>query len=176
LFFQRSGHWKVHTFFVQSVVGNVLKKKIPDNSDLFQHGCDRCASDQLITSPHDELLLEFSLQATWIRNSILHGLRTATELITRAVGSTFVYHPSILTLTRFILNFTSSFSAPASVKASQASKVEEMLNLLAKYSKDFVAYDGSVAVPAVGTVLVTDTTGAIGSATLAELVKSPKVA
>jgi FlaA1/EpsC-like NDP-sugar epimerase len=91
------------------------------------------------------------------------------------VDSSFVYqNPSILALTRFIIDLTSSSSASA--KPSQASKVEEMLNLVAKHSKDFVVHKGSAAVPAMDTVLVTGTTGAIGSAVLVELVKSPKVA
>jgi Male sterility protein len=78
-------------------------------------------------------------------------------------------------LTKFIINFTSEPSSSASIKPSQASKVE-MLNLVAKYGKDFAVHQGSAATPSVDIVLVTGTTGAIGSVVLAELVKSPRVA
>jgi FlaA1/EpsC-like NDP-sugar epimerase len=119
------------------------------------------------------LFPDCSLQATWIRNSILHALQKTTELNTRAIESTFVYqNPSILALTRFILNFTSELSSSTSVKTG---KVEEMLNLVTKYGKDFVVHQGS-ATPLMDVVLVTGTTGAIGSAVLAELAKSQNVA
>jgi FlaA1/EpsC-like NDP-sugar epimerase len=68
--------------------------------------------------------------------------------------------------------------SPSSVGAeiSQTSKVEKMLDFVAKYGKNFAVHQGRTALPAKDTVLVTGTTGAIGSAVLAELAKSTKVA
>jgi hypothetical protein len=48
--------------FVQSVVQNVLKEEVADDSDIFQHGCDRCASNQPSTSLHG-LVLSCRLQS-----------------------------------------------------------------------------------------------------------------
>jgi len=67
------------TEFIRSIITRVMKNVLPDDADLFEHGCD-------------------SLQATWIRNSILHALR-ATSAPVHEVQPTFVFsNPSIRAL------------------------------------------------------------------------------
>ncbi|KAH9917020.1 uncharacterized protein B0H18DRAFT_1036256 [Fomitopsis serialis] len=71
------------TGFVRAVVSQVMSRSIPDDGDLFQHGCD-------------------SLQATYIRNILLRAVRETTKVDTRPVPESFVYdHPSITQLAAF---------------------------------------------------------------------------
>ena len=113
-----------------------------------------------------------SLQATWIRNSVLNALRNTTKLSTRGVSPNFVYqNPTVSALGKFIHNLTST---GASRQLDNA--VKDMINLVEKYTQEFhthkpvggAAYHGDV-------VLITGSTGAIGSNTLAELYKTSNV-
>ena len=113
-----------------------------------------------------------SLQATWIRNSILNALRNTTKLNTRGISVDFVYqNTTILALGKFIHEFAS-----AGVSRQSDGAVEGMKCLVDKYAKDFPTRKpaGGVTLQE-DTILVTGTTGAIGSATLAELYKSSNV-
>ncbi|KAH7912516.1 hypothetical protein BJ138DRAFT_785575 [Hygrophoropsis aurantiaca] len=66
--------------FVRNVVEKVVLASLTDDTDLFQVGCD-------------------SLQATWIRNTILRSLRATSGLHIHKVFFSFVYnHPTIRTL------------------------------------------------------------------------------
>lgn len=114
----------------------------------------------------------YSLQATWIRNSVLHALKKTTKINTREINTAFVYqHPTISSLGRFVGDVTTK-----GVAAVQGSKEDAMLNMAAKYSKNFSAHKGSVPAPTEDVILITGSTGAIGSNVLAELAKSSKVA
>lgn len=66
-------HWNLNetTRFIRKIVESVLKRSIADTDDLFQNGCD-------------------SLQATWIRNSILHVLRESAKVNARGISVSFV--------------------------------------------------------------------------------------
>ena len=113
-----------------------------------------------------------SLQATWIRNSVLNALRNTTKINTRGVSPTFVYqNPTVLALGQFIRNLTST-----GLSRQLDDTVKDMKDLVNKYTKDFLAHRPAGGVTPRGhAVLVTGTTGAIGSNTLAELYKSPYV-
>lgn len=112
-----------------------------------------------------------SLQATWIRNTILHALRESTKINTRAVTSMFVYqNPSISALARFVVGLTSSSDAEP-----EGNKVEEMLNLVARYGQEFSQHKGHTVPPEGHVVLITGSTGAIGSNVLAELLQCTQV-
>ncbi|KAK0463111.1 uncharacterized protein EV420DRAFT_1618923 [Desarmillaria tabescens] len=56
--------------FVREAVEKVLTNMVEDNDDFFQNGCD-------------------SLQATWIRNTILHALRSTSKINTRDIPHNF---------------------------------------------------------------------------------------
>nr|GAT44742.1 predicted protein [Mycena chlorophos] len=77
--------------FVRKVVGEVMVELPPDDdSDLFQHGCD-------------------SLQATWIRNSILHAASTSERLKNKPLPSNFVYvYPSIAKLSHLLTSLSAT--------------------------------------------------------------------
>ncbi|KAF7305384.1 Acetyl-CoA synthetase-like protein [Mycena chlorophos] len=77
--------------FVRKVVGEVMTELPPDDdADLFQHGCD-------------------SLQATWIRNSILHAASTSEQLKNKPLPSNFVYaYPSIAKLGHLLTSLSAT--------------------------------------------------------------------
>ena len=116
---------------------------------------------------------QISLQATWIRNSILNALKNTTKLNVREISANFVYqNPTVSALGRFIHDLTST-----GVSRQLDNTVKEMTNLVEKYIKDFPAHKPADGVTSqADTVLITGTTGAIGSNALAELYKSPNVA
>lgn len=85
----------------------------------------------------------------------------------------FVYqHPTASALGKFIHDLTST-----GVSRQLGNTVKGMTNLVDKYAKDFPAHNPSGgAIPQGEVVLITGTTGAIGSSTLAELYKASGVA
>lgn len=92
-----AGAWTINnTFdFVSEVVRRVVGITILANEDIFEHGAD-------------------SLQATWIRNSILRALREA-GFNTRIIPSDFVFQfPSIRQLAAFLFGFSFSTKSAAS--------------------------------------------------------------
>ncbi|KAF9649184.1 acetyl-CoA synthetase-like protein [Thelephora ganbajun] len=139
--------------FARNVVGSVLKVPVKDGDDIFQNTCD-------------------SLQATWIRNSVLNALKNTTKLNTREISSNFVYqNPTVSALGKFIYQFTST-----GVSQQLDNTIKEMKDMVGRYIKDFPAHKPVGGVKPQGDViLITGTTGAIGSNTLAELYEPPNV-
>ncbi|TFK39396.1 acetyl-CoA synthetase-like protein [Crucibulum laeve] len=147
--------------FARSVVLKVLTRKVEDDDDVFQHGCD-------------------SLQATWIRNTILRALHNSARIDPRQNVENFVYdHPSISRLTDFIITLTSGTVVRREDIPWRLEKVAHMHQMVERYSVDFTTsqissvhnqnVDGKFA------VLVTGTTGALGSAVLAHLVNDESI-
>ncbi|TFK38857.1 hypothetical protein BDQ12DRAFT_629926 [Crucibulum laeve] len=147
------------TNFVRAIVDKVLVHKVQDEDDIFEHGCD-------------------SLQATWIRNSLLRAVRDSAQIDTRQTVDNFVYdHPSVTGLSHFL---SSLVSGKKLVNGSEYNKEEAMHAMSEKYSNSFPIHKPSHSSAAGthnegGTVLVTGTTGALGSYLLAKLVEDPKV-
>ncbi|PBK96038.1 acetyl-CoA synthetase-like protein [Armillaria gallica] len=101
--------------FVRTVVLQVLLHSISDNDDFFQHGCD-------------------SLQATWIRNTLLRALQDSAEFDIRQTTDNFVYkYPSIAQLSKFLASVAQGKHVTVS-----GSPVDAMRTMVNKYSKDFV--------------------------------------
>ena len=117
-------------------------------------------------------MLSCSLQATWIRNSILHALRSASDVDVRKISSSFVYeNPTIGDLAKFIYAHASNdLAAPRAQE-----KVVAMLAMVDKYTAAFPPHVPSVPTPSKDTVLVTGTTGGLGASLLAKLVQSDEV-
>ncbi|KAH8116797.1 hypothetical protein DFH11DRAFT_1687657 [Phellopilus nigrolimitatus] len=144
--------------FVRAVVKKVMNHAVKDEVDFFQYGCD-------------------SLQATWIRNTLLNALRVSTGSDTRSFPINFVYHhPSIASLATYISGLTDS-SHGTSDRDQLQNKVDEMHDLVSKYSDDFPIHvlDAHVSPPKKDVVLVTGTTGGLGANILASLLQSPGV-
>ncbi|TCD61298.1 putative NRPS-like protein biosynthetic cluster [Steccherinum ochraceum] len=139
--------------FVRALVNKVLKNPASDTEDIFQRGCD-------------------SLQATWIRNSILHALRNASSVDVRKIPTNFVYeHATIGGLAKFL----SAHASNDLVVPSTEDKVAAMLAMVDKYTASFPKHVASVPTPSKDTVLVTGTTGGLGASLLANLVQSDDV-
>ena len=168
------GQWTEHTSleFARNLIDIVLRVRVKDEDDIFQHSCDRSDSHVSDSDLQHSPMYILSLQATWIRNSILNALRNTTKLNTRGISVDFVYqNPTVLALGKFIHDFTLT-----GVSRQLDGAVKGMKNLVDKYIKDFPSHEPADSVPLQGdAVLVTGTTGAIGSNTLAELCKSPDV-
>lgn len=114
-----------------------------------------------------------SLQATWIRNTLLRVLRDVTN--TRLLPNGFVYqHPSISSLSVFLSAFVTS--TPRDLHSRERT-VEEMHNLVDKYSTGLPIHTPSTKdlPPQLDSILLTGTTGILGTALLIELFKSPGV-
>ncbi|KAH8693160.1 Alpha/Beta hydrolase protein [Talaromyces proteolyticus] len=106
-----AGAWTINNTldFVTSVVHQVVGLEVPANQDIFEHGAD-------------------SLQATWIRNTILRVLREA-GFKTRSIPSDFVFQfPSIQQLAAFLFGY--SFSASASSSPHEPEEAEETENVV----------------------------------------------
>ncbi|KAG7091816.1 putative NRPS-like protein biosynthetic cluster [Marasmius oreades] len=146
------------TSFVRAVVASVLTHAVKDEDDLFQHGCD-------------------SLQATWIRNSVLRALKDAAGLDSRLITNNFVYeHPTINRLSMFVFSLAVGGMAPAPLD-DEAKKLV-MHELLERYSRDFPASRPGNAARVHGSekvVLLTGSTGSLGSYVLHSLIKDPAV-
>lgn len=109
-----------------------------------------------------------SLQGTWIRNSLLQALRTSTQSNTRLVSTNVVYeNPSISALAAFASQFARL--AGREERSHNTSRVEEMQLMVNRYSQAFRKHLPSVATPDKDVVLVTGTTGSLGTSLLAEL-------
>ncbi|SJL02272.1 uncharacterized protein ARMOST_05598 [Armillaria ostoyae] len=140
--------------FVRQVVLQTLPRPIPDNADLFQHGCD-------------------SLQAIWIRNALFRALRDLADSDTRQISDNFVYsNPSITQLAQFLVSVAQG--TPIS-GADAPSHVDAMHKMVQKYSKNFPAIVAEKRFRALTlgvdkVVLVTGTTGGLGCHILANLV------
>ncbi len=148
--------------FVQDVVKQVTKNDaIKADDDLFLQGCD-------------------SLQATWIRNSIIHALRSSSSVNTHDISPGFVYaHPSIAALAAYL---SSLFAGKIVDKdAEHAAGIGRMVALLDKYSAGLErhfpekAANGHANGVASEVVLVTGTTGRLGCHLLSQLLERPEV-
>ncbi|EIN04867.1 acetyl-CoA synthetase-like protein [Punctularia strigosozonata HHB-11173 SS5] len=142
--------------FLRSLVKNMLKREISDEDDLFEHGCD-------------------SLQATWIRNTLLRALRQTTSLDTRSVSSSLVYqHPSIRALTSFVVTFARG--APSAISDARI-VLDAMTRLVDTHSRDLPeSVPARLCASGSDVVVVTGTTGNLGAEILLTLLDDPSVA
>ncbi|KAI0058351.1 acetyl-CoA synthetase-like protein [Artomyces pyxidatus] len=147
--------------FMRSIVQRVMKRSVEDNTDLFQEGCD-------------------SLQATLIRNSILHALRKSTKIPVHGIANNFVYNNStISSLCTFVLKLISQSHGQEDDEIS--AKLHAMKQMVEKYSTGF--RHRSAGLPEARTtisspeevVLLTGTTGRLGCHLLAQLLSKPSV-
>ena len=150
--------------FVEDVVKKVTKNDaIKPDDDLFLQGCD-------------------SLQVTWIRNTLIHALRSSSSVNTHDIPPGFVYaHPSIVALAAYI---SSLFAGKTVDKdAERAAGIERMRALLDRYSVGLERRFPEKANAANGhangvtqeVVLVTGTTGRLGCHLLSQLLERPEV-
>ncbi|KAH9934343.1 uncharacterized protein B0H18DRAFT_870080 [Fomitopsis serialis] len=150
-------HWDVLTTleFVRAVVNEVLVHNVEDNDDIFQYGCD-------------------SLQATHIRNVLLRALRDSELPDTRTSIGNLVYdHPTISRLASFLLGLaTGSTGTPRSLDE----RVDKMVAMATKYCQGIPGHGPTASATRLeNVILVTGTTGSLGSFLLSRLVDDPSV-
>nr|WGM49229.1 carboxylic acid reductase [Boreostereum vibrans] len=145
--------------FIRKVVERVMQLELDDNSDFFLEGCD-------------------SLQATYIRNSIIHALWKSSDIPTARLPNNFVYsNPTIASLSSFILSFLASDSA--SSHSIEEAKILAMQSMLETYASSFPSHSARGTAPAASVdeiVLLTGTTGRLGAHLLAQLLEKKSVA
>lgn len=155
--------------FVRRIVTKVMERKEPpaDEVDLFQVGLD-------------------SLQATYVRNSILSALRSAQIADVSRIAPNVVFeHPTIASLSKFLTNVA---SAPATANGVPdgttstdvpATHIAAMQEAIERYTKELPVHkpDDAYAVPKADeqVVILTGSTGGLGSHLLAQLVQKSTV-
>ncbi|PBK89816.1 acetyl-CoA synthetase-like protein [Armillaria gallica] len=140
--------------FIRAVVRHILKQPLSDEDDLFEYGCD-------------------SLQATWIQNTLLQAI-CATANLRQDTDASFVYkYPTIGQLNQYIQSLTLGTSIGVGI-----SPLKSMESMVDKYTADFPGRRADT-MPTPGpqsiVVLLTGSTGGLGSYLLAELIKDPSV-
>jgi hypothetical protein len=159
--------------FVRTTVSNVMNQSVGDEDDFFQHGCDRYVCVASFVKRPDIDLLD-SLQATWIRNTVLQAMRSSTQSNTRSVPMRVIYeNPTISALAAFASRFV--LHADQVDHPGQVSKVQEMLSMVETHSQGFRQHIPSTATPNKNVVMITGTTGGLGAAVLAEMVASDDI-
>lgn len=115
-----------------------------------------------------------SLQATWIRNSLVHALK-GTNVNTRLIPNSFVYqNPSISALSKAVADLATSPSQTKKIDID--ARVAAMEALVKKYGTNFPEHVPSSVSQQTGDVLlVTGTTGALGATILSKAVQDPSV-
>ena len=145
--------------FVQQIVAKVTKLSAPDDADLFQNGCD-------------------SLQATWIRNSVLRALRDTAPEVAKRLPTTFVYDYSTVNqivgyLCRAVLN------PHMNQKVDLATRGIELQAVVENYTNDFpsrpVANASSSSHLTSKVYFLTGSTGGLGSNVLSQLLTARTV-
>ncbi|KAG5729986.1 Linear gramicidin synthase subunit D [Termitomyces sp. T112] len=156
-------HFDEHTSleFVRKAVENVLTSRLlSDDDDFFQNGCD-------------------SLQATWIRNTILHALRQLTKISVESIPINFVYlNPSIRRLGAYLAQISNPLTDNKSAFNDTGVTVSQMNELVDRYSVSFKQHQPSpshVVDPCHDIVLLTGSTGGLGSYILEALVRDINV-
>ncbi|KAF9459676.1 hypothetical protein BDZ94DRAFT_1284298 [Collybia nuda] len=141
--------------FIRRALAEVMPKVPADGDDIFQHGCD-------------------SLQATWLRNTILHAIRvSALKVNTRTLPYNFVYsNPTIRKLADYVVRV--SQGAQPSVEGAHE-RAAAMKAMVQKYTSDFPRHMPSNKAPSRNCVLMTGTTGVLGSFILKSLLETPNI-
>ncbi|KAJ8690362.1 hypothetical protein PTI98_011791 [Pleurotus ostreatus] len=150
--------------FVRKLVHQVLgsaSSSLGDDDDVFQHGSD-------------------SLQATWIRNTLLRAIRDSTTLSTNGVAENIVYqHPTVNKLSSFAVRLASRGIVVASTSEDGKLAAENMQEMVDRFSRNFsrgIPNGNCQVSDGDGDVyLITGTTGTLGTALLADLLRNPKI-
>ena len=127
---------------------------------------------------HYQVTSFYSLQSTYIRNSIVHGLRETNPEAVKLVSTSFVYeYPTIERMAKFL---SKAVADPQSAQGVDlASRGRELQTLVDKYTEGFptrpVLNGSAYPLPSRDIYLLTGSTGGLGSNMLAQLLEAPTV-
>ncbi|KAG8221465.1 hypothetical protein J3R82DRAFT_1672 [Butyriboletus roseoflavus] len=141
--------------YVRGIITTVLGKKLDDDADLFDHGID-------------------SVQASRIRMILFHALQSTAKADTRKFTGIIVYHYRTIT---GLATFASRTALACFRQRTERSLTRclEMRKMVEFHSLDFPEHQPSIPPPHDDVVLITGTTGLLGSNLLAQFLQSPKV-
>ncbi|KAI1798469.1 acetyl-CoA synthetase-like protein [Ganoderma leucocontextum] len=142
--------------FLRVVVEKVLRKPIADEADLFRNGCD-------------------SLQATWIRNAILHAVRQEFPAAAQRIHANVVFQaPTINALTGAVLGVVHNSSSAS----SGGNTPEDLIRIAEQYATNLPARPATLRTRENGkdVILITGTTGGFGCDVLEHLLRDDSVA
>ncbi|KAI0739414.1 acetyl-CoA synthetase-like protein [Daedaleopsis nitida] len=142
--------------FIRTIVENTLRWPIPDDADIFRNGGD-------------------SLQATWIRNTIMRAIRETNKDAAKSLPMNLVFAaPTIASLARVVCSVASS-----SVDGSHhvPHTPEDLWKYVDKYADNLPARPANVAErpPGKDVIVITGTTGGFGCDTLEHLLRDESV-
>ncbi|KAI0700690.1 acetyl-CoA synthetase-like protein [Cerioporus squamosus] len=141
--------------FVHAVVEKVMQKHVPDRADLFRNGCD-------------------SLQATWIRNTVLRAIREHDVSAARRLSMNVVFQaPSVVALTNAVLHALNSDNA----HITDAISPEQLIHTAERLSTDFPVRPCQLTPRKLSkdVVLITGTTGGFGCDILEQLLRDDAI-
>lgn len=114
-----------------------------------------------------------SLQATFIRNTIVNALKSS-DIDASSIPANFVYgSPSIAQLATAVNEVINPSATSAADKL--AAKLAEIEALVTKYTTDFPVHTPTAAAPTSEVIVLTGSTGGLGTTLLAQLVERPSV-
>jgi len=161
--------------FVRKTIGEVFATHFGDDDDFFQHGCNRYVWFRFLTFSSNHYLFAASLQVTWIRSRILHALRQQSHMSAKDIPTNFVYlNPTIHSLSEFIYDIVINKQS-ASLSDAVSNAFAEMNALVDKYSSNFPQRHPSSLHPSQEAVLLTGSTGGLGSHILETLVLDDQI-
>ena len=141
--------------FVRTVVESTLRRTITDDADIFRNGGD-------------------SLQATWIRNTILRAIReTKQDAATRLPANLVFQAPTITSLATLVFNTVNGVGSGEALRSPQ-----DLWKYVERYSANLPARPTNLIDRPAGrkdVVVISGTTGGFGCDTLEHLLRDKNV-
>ncbi|TFK94521.1 acetyl-CoA synthetase-like protein [Polyporus arcularius HHB13444] len=144
--------------FVRTIVESTLHRSLPNDADIFRNGGD-------------------SLQATWIRNTLIRAIRETDKDAAKRLPMNLVFaHPSISSLARAVFGVLNTSSTNGHILHTPHSPAD-LWDFVKKYSENFPARPQSLVARPEGkdVVVITGTTGGFGCDTLEHLLRDESV-
>ncbi|KAF7798295.1 hypothetical protein EIP86_009514 [Pleurotus ostreatoroseus] len=162
--------------FIRDVVATVLKRHVDESADIFRFGCDRSDLILRCTTNNTNTAHVPSLQATWIRNQIIHALRATVGDRSESLPPNCIYQaPTIAELTKLVLLAAGTLQNGHAEDSKPRSQV--LRDIVLQYTSTFPARPNELlgSHPSRDVVLLTGTTGGLGAHILFHLLRQSNV-